>query len=69
MITDGNTYFTDLVNNSHELDVTCGDDTVPLSVWQRKYGQDLGSSVAPAPSVDAIVATAKRWLGMRLIQR
>ena len=66
MITADNRYFTDLVNNSHELTIGCGDDDVPLSVWQRKYGQDLGSTLQPAPSVDGIVAMAQRKLGLRV---
>jgi hypothetical protein len=63
MRTASNHYLTDLVNNSHMLEVTCGDDSVPLSTWQAQYGQDVGSSVAAAPSAAEIVTMAQHKLG------
>lgn len=64
MATSDNKYFTDLVNSSHELVITCGDDAIPLPLWQSRYGQDRGSSVQPAMSAGEIVAAAKRKLGL-----
>ena len=62
MVTGNNTYLTDLVNHSHEMEVTCGDDSVPLSAWQHEYSQDEGSAVGPSPSAKAIVGMAKQKL-------
>lgn len=61
MATSDNVYFTDLTNQT-EFGVTCGPDTVPLADWQAKYGQDLGSTIQPTPTADAIVAMVKRKL-------
>ena len=44
--------------------VGCGSQQVPLASWQADFGRERGGSVAPLPSVGALMAMARRVLGL-----
>mmetsp|Transcript_4743 Transcript_4743/g.14289 ORF Transcript_4743/g.14289 Transcript_4743/m.14289 type:complete len:120 (+) Transcript_4743:134-493(+) len=44
------------------VEVHCKGGSIPLDVWQSKYGQDLGSKVVPLPPTAVVMDAARAVL-------